>query len=63
MKKIVVTGGSGRFASELKKIKTKYKVIYPSKKYLDITNFGKIKNYLKKNKIDYVIHLAGMSDQ
>ena len=60
-KKIVVTGGSGRFANELKKIKTNYKVIYPSKKYLDITNFGNIKNYLRKNKADYVIHLAGMS--
>ena len=60
-KKIVITGGSGRFANELKKIKTKYKVIYPSKKYLDITNFEKIKNYLKKNKANYVIHLAGMS--
>ena len=60
-KKIVVTGGSGRFANELKKIKTKYNVIYPSKKYLDITNFNKIKNYLKKNRANYVIHLAGMS--
>ena len=60
-KKIVVTGGSGRFANELKKIKTKYKVIYPSKKHLDITNFNKIKNYLKKNKANYLIHLAGMS--
>ena len=60
-KKIVVTGGSGRFANELKKIKTKYKVIYPSKKHLDITNFNRIKNYLKKNKANYLIHLAGMS--
>ena len=60
-KKIVVTGGSGRFASELKKVKTNYKVIYPSKKHLDITSYEKIKNYLKKNKADYVIHLAGMS--
>ena len=60
-KKIVVTGGSGRFASELKKIKTNYKVIYPSKKHLDITSYEKIKNYFKKNKADYVIHLAGMS--
>ena len=60
-KKIVVTGGSGRFARELKKIKTKYKIIYPSKKHLDITSYEKIKNYLKKNKADYVIHLAGMS--
>ena len=60
-KKIIVTGGTGRFANELKKIKTKYNVIYPSKKYLDITNFNKIKNYLKKNRANYVIHLAGMS--
>ena len=49
-KKIVVTGGSGRFASELKKIKTDYKVIYPSKKHLDITSYKKIKNYFKKIK-------------
>ncbi len=60
-KKIVVTGGSGRFASELKKIKTKYRVIYPSKKHLDITSYEKTKNYLKKNKANYVVHLAGLS--
>ena len=35
--KIVVTGGSGRFAQALKKIKSKYKFIYPSKNILDIT--------------------------
>ena len=28
---IVVTGGNGRFASVLKKIKTKHKIYYPSK--------------------------------
>ena len=60
-KKIVVTGGSGRFASELKKIKTKYRVFYPSKKHLDVSSYEKTKNYLKKNKANYVIHLAGMS--
>ena len=30
--KIVVTGGSGRFAQSLKKTKCKYKFIYPTKK-------------------------------
>ena len=34
--KIVVTGGTGRFAQSLKKIKTKYNFIYPNKKRLDI---------------------------
>ena len=36
MKKILVTGGNGRFATELKKIKTKYKFFYLNKKQLDI---------------------------
>ena len=39
--KIVVTGGTGRFAQSLKKIKTKYNFIYPNKKRLDITRQSK----------------------
>ena len=60
-KKIVVTGGSGRFGYELKKIKNKYVILYPNKKELDILNFDKIKNYLKKKRPKYLIHLAGLS--
>ncbi len=58
---IIVTGGSGRFAQSLRKIKTKYKFIYPTKKQLDITSQKSIKNYLKKNKSFAVLHLAGLS--
>ena len=36
--KIVVTGGTGRFAQSLKKIRSKYNFIYPSKKKLNISN-------------------------
>ena len=32
MKKIVITGGTGRFATILKKIKTKHKIYFPTKK-------------------------------
>ena len=60
-KKIVVTGGSGRFAQSLKKIKSKYKFIYPSKNLLDITNLKSIKSFLNKKKPKSVIHLAGLS--
>ena len=38
MKKILVTGGYGRFATELKKIKTNIKFIYLTKKQLNILN-------------------------
>ena len=60
-KRIVVTGGSGRFGQILKRTKTKYKLFYPSKKQLDITNFKKIKSYLRKKRPKALIHLAGLS--
>jgi len=59
--KIVITGGSGRFGTELKKIKNKYNLLYPSKSKLNILNIVNIKKYLKKHKPKYLIHLAGLS--
>ena len=61
MKKIVFTGGSGRFASQFKKIKSKYKIYFPDRKKLNITNLSSIKNFLKKTKPNYFIHCAGLS--
>ena len=59
--KIVITGGTGRFGKELKKIKNKYNLIFPNKKKLDILNFNLTKKYLKSIKPKYLIHLAGLS--
>ena len=61
MKKIVFTGGSGRFAQVFKKVKHKYKIIYPSKNQLDIENYGKIIKFLEKSKPNYLIHCAALS--
>ena len=61
MKKILVTGGDGRFASELKKIKTNIKFIYLNKKRLDICNFKSIIKAIKKYKPKTILHLAGLS--
>ena len=58
---IVVTGGSGRFAQSLKKTKSKYKFIYPSKNLLNISNLHSIKKFLQKVKPKSVLHLAGLS--
>jgi dTDP-4-dehydrorhamnose reductase len=60
-KKIVVTGGSGRFAETLKKIKSEHIFFYPTKKELNITNYNSVKKYLKKTKPKTVLHLAGLS--
>ena len=61
MKKIIVTGGSGRFGSILKKNKIKHRLFFPSKHDLDINKFKTIKNYLAEKKPDILIHLAGLS--
>ena len=61
MTKIVVTGGSGRFGSELQKYKSKHKIFFPSKREFDILNLKKLKKYLLKKKPKILIHLAGLS--
>ena len=60
-KKIVVTGGTGRFASYLKKNPGNFSMFFPSKKELNIMNKTTIKKYLKKIKPYSLIHLAGLS--
>ena len=60
-KKIIITGGEGRFASVLKKSKYGQNLIYPSKKELNILNTESIRKYIKKNKPHYLIHCAALS--
>ena len=60
-KRILVTGGTGRFGSILKGLKTNYEMFFPSKTTLDITNFRSIQKYIKLKKPNIVIHLAGLS--
>lgn len=61
LKKIIVTGGNGRFAQELKKIKSRYKFIFRNKKQLNILSITSIKKNLKYFKPDCILHLAGLS--
>lgn len=60
-KKIIITGGTGRFGSVLKKTKTKHNLIYPTRKQLDITNIKSVRSFLKLKKPKMLIHLAGLS--
>jgi len=59
--KIVITGGSGRFGSVLKKIHNKYNLLFPNKNKLNILEFKSIKKYLAIQKPKYLVHLAGLS--
>ena len=60
-KKIVITGGTGRFGALLKQKINSNKLFFPSKKELNILNFKNIKKYLLKTKPEVLIHLAGLS--
>ena len=59
--RIVVTGGTGRFGQELKKIKSRYHLFFPKKNKLNILKINSITKYLKLKKPKYLIHLAGLS--
>ena len=44
MKKIIITGGTGRFGTILKKNKTRHKLFFPNKHEIDIKKLKTIKN-------------------
>ena len=61
MKTVLISGGDGKFAKSFKLIKSKYKILTPTKKQLNILNKNSINKYLSNNKIDYFIHAAAFS--
>ena len=62
-KKIVITGGSGRFGKIFEKNSKNFKFsfFFPKKNQLNILQISTIKKYLKYLKPNYLIHLAGLS--
>ena len=60
-KKIIVTGGDGRFAYELKKINSNFNFIFRNKKQLNILSLSSIRKNLETFNPDYILHLAGLS--
>lgn len=60
-KKIIITGGDGRFATVLKKSNIGHKFLFPTKKQLNILDISSIKKNLKKYKPKYLIHNAALS--
>jgi len=60
-KKILITGGQGRFANILKQSKLKLNLIFSSKKQLNILDIKSIERYIKKHRPKYLIHCAALS--
>ena len=60
-KKILVTGGDGRFANILKEKNTKLNLVFKNKKQLNIMDILSIEKCFKKEKPKIVLHTAGLS--
>ena len=66
MKKILITGGAGRFAQHIKSLcesDENYKLLLPTKQDMDFRDLENCKRYFEehKNDFDYVIHSGGLS--
>ena len=60
-KKVVITGGDGRFASILKSNNKNLDIFYPNKREFNILNADSIIRYLKKVKPKFLLHAAALS--
>ena len=60
-KNIIVTGADGRFAQELKKVKTNFHFIFRNKGQLNILSEKSIRKNVKRFKPQSILHLAGLS--
>ena len=61
IKKIVVSGGNGRFATVLKKIVNSKYYFFPNKSQMNILSLRSLEKYLKLKKPKYFLHVAGLS--
>ena len=62
MKKIIFTGGNGKFGEVFKRLHSnKRNIFYPSSKIFDITNSKKLEKFVKKIKPKLIIHAAAIS--
>ena len=62
MKKIIFTGGNGKFGKIFKKFHfNKKNIYYPSSNVFDVTNIIKMEKIIKKIKPKFIIHAAAIS--
>tara|TARA_R100000231_G_scaffold51750_1_gene43604 strand:+ start:1119 stop:1838 length:720 start_codon:yes stop_codon:yes gene_type:complete len=61
MKKILISGGNGDFAKEIKKHNTKYEIISPSKEEMDVTNTESLDYTIFSTQPDYFIHAGALT--
>ena len=61
MKKILISGGNGKLSNCIKNCNTKYEIIAPNKREMNINNIKQIETYILKIKPQYFIHSAALT--
>lgn len=58
--KILITGANGFLGKELQEYysNSSHEIVATTRKELELTNFVKVQDFLKKNKFDVVVHAA-----
>ena len=61
---ILITGANGQLARSIKEISKDYKhnFLFKEKKELDLTDFFKVQNFLKQNKVNSIINCAAYTN-
>ncbi len=60
-KRILISGGNGRFATHLISQANKFDIISPSHDEMDITSVQDIDTFITTHKPDYFIHAAALT--
>jgi len=59
--RILITGGSGNLGKKIIDSNLFKNIYYPTSKSINILNFKKLKEFIKKNKINLIIHCAAIA--
>jgi dTDP-4-dehydrorhamnose reductase len=61
MKKLLISGGNGRLATQFKKYNTEYEVLSPSASDMDVSNYSLVDDYISKNNPDIFLHCGALT--
>ena len=61
MKVMLMSGGNGKFASQIIKFNTEYKIHAPSRSEMDITDYKQITKWIENTKPDTFLHAAAFT--
>ena len=61
MKKILISGGDGKFAQAILKNNKQFKIFAPSKNQMNIIKYNSIIKYIKKTEAKVFIHSAALT--